>query len=337
MPPTPATELSGKAPLTLPALRRLRGIGPPVALVLLCIAGALLNPDFATVDNLLNVLTRTAFIGIIAVGMTFVIVSGGIDLSVGSLAALIAGVMIVAMNALAAGAAPPGAPAIIALGIALALGLGAASGLAHGFLVTHGRIEAFIVTLGTLGIFRAVLTWLSDGGALTLDFNLSEAYGPVYYGSMLGVPVPVWVFALVALAGVVILNRTAFGQHVQAIGSNEQVARYAAIRVDRVKLLTYLLLGVCVALATILYVPRLGSATPTTGILWELEAIAAVVVGGTSLRGGAGRIVGTVVGAILLSVIGNILNLTSIISVHLNAAVQGAVIVAVAYLQRGRR
>ena len=337
MPPTPATELSRKPSPTLPALHRLRGIGPPVALVLLCIAGALLNPVFATVDNLLNVLTRTAFIGIIAVGMTFVIVSGGIDLSVGSLAALIAGVMIVAMNALAAGAAPPAAPTIIALGIALALAFGAASGLAHGFLVTHGRIEAFIVTLGTLGIFRAVLTWLSDGGALTLDFNLSEAYGPVYYGSLLGIPVPVWAFALVAVAGAVILNRTAFGQHVQAIGSNEQVARYAAIRVDRVKLLTYLLLGVCVALATILYVPRLGSATPTTGILWELEAIAAVVVGGTSLRGGSGRIVGTVVGAILLSVIGNILNLTSIISVHLNAAVQGVVIVAVAYLQRGRR
>jgi ribose transport system permease protein len=104
-----------------------------------------------------------------------------------------------------------------------------------------------------------------------------------------------------------------------------------------VKVLTYLLLGVCVAIATILYVPRLGSATPTTGILWELEAIAAVVVGGTSLKGGSGRIMGTVIGAILLSVIGNILNLTSIISVHLNAAVQGVVIIAVAYMQRGRR
>nr|WP_314547616.1 ABC transporter permease [uncultured Massilia sp.] len=318
-------------------LRRLTGLGPVVALVLLCIAGGLLNPDFATFDNMMNVLTRTAFIGIIAVGMTFVIVSGGIDLSVGSMAALIAGSMIVAMNALAAGAHPPPAPAIIALGIALALAFGAVFGIAHGLLVSRGRIEPFIVTLGTLGLFRAVLTWLADGGALNLDFNLSEAYGPVYYQSVLGVPIPVWVFACVAIAGAVVLNRTAYGQHVQAIGSNEQVARYAAIRVDRVKVLTYLLLGVCVAIATVLYVPRLGSATPTTGILWELEAIAAVVVGGTSLRGGAGRVMGTVVGAILLSVIGNILNLTSIISVHLNPAVQGVVIIAVAYLQRGRR
>jgi len=311
-------------------------LGPLLALILLCVAGTLLNPDFATLDNLMNVLTRTAFIGIIAVGMTFVIVSGGIDLSVGSMAAIIAGAMIMAMNTLAARAAP-GPLMVVAFGMALALLMGAAFGCAHGLLITRGRIEPFIVTLGTLGIFRALLTYLSDGGALTLESTLSDAYSPLYYQSVAGVPIPVWAFALVALAGAVILNRTAFGQHVQAIGSNEQVARYAAIRVDRVKVLTYLLLGVCVAIATILYVPRLGSATPTTGILWELEAIAAVVVGGTSLKGGAGRILGTVVGAILLSVIGNILNLTSIISVHLNAAVQGVVIITVAYLQRGRR
>lgn len=335
MQPTPNTPAT--RPSFLPALPRLKGLGPALALILLCVAGGLLNPDFATFDNLMNVLTRTAFIGIIAVGMTFVIVSGGIDLSVGSMAALIAGVMIVAMNALASGANPPGAVSIVVLGIGLALAFGAAFGVLHGYLIARGRIEAFIVTLGTLGVFRAVLTWLSDGGALTLDFTLSETYSPVYYHSLLGVPVPVWVFALVALLGALILNRTAYGQHVQAIGSSEQVARYAAIRVDRVKVLTYLLLGVCVAIATILYVPRLGSATPTTGILWELEAIAAVVVGGTSLRGGSGRVMGTVIGAILLSVIGNILNLTSIISVHLNPAVQGVVIIAVAYLQRDRR
>jgi ribose transport system permease protein len=323
--------------MALPSLQRFRGYGPVAALILLCIAGGLLNPDFATLDNMMNVLTRTAFIGIIAVGMTFVIVSGGIDLSVGSMAALIAGAMIMLMNALAGAAQPLSPLATVLLGIALALLLGGVLGSAHGMLVTRGRIEPFIATLGTLGIFRATLTWLSDGGALTLDSTVADVYSPVYYQSLLGVPVPVWVFLLVAAGGAVILNRTAFGQHVQAIGSSEQVARYAAIRVDKVKLLTYLLLGICVAIATILYVPRLGSATPTTGILWELEAIAAVVVGGTSLKGGSGRIVGTVIGAILLSVIGNIVNLTSIISVHLNAAVQGVVIIAVAYMQRGRR
>ncbi|HEX8611050.1 MAG TPA: ABC transporter permease [Telluria sp.] len=332
----PAPTESGK---TAAWSERIKSMGPVIGLLLLCLAGTLLNSDFATVDNMMNVLTRTAFIGIIAVGMTFVVISGGIDLSVGSMAALIAGSMIFCMNRLAQGVGGVTlAPlAIVLLGIVLALVLGALFGLAHGLLITKGRIEPFIVTLGSLGIFRAVLTWLADGGALTLDTTLAELYSPVYYTSMLGVPVPVWIFLLVAAGGALILNRTAFGRHVQAIGSNEQVARYAAIRVDLVKLSTYMLLGVCVGVATMLYVPRLGSASPTTGMLWELEAIAAVVVGGTALKGGQGRIVGTVVGAILLSVISNILNLTSIISVHLNAAVQGVVIIVVAFLQRGRR
>ena len=317
---------------------RIKGFGPVLGLLSLCIAGTLLNGDFATLDNLMNVLTRTAFIGIIAVGMTFVIISGGIDLSVGSMAALIAGCMIYFMNALAQGAGGDLAPiTMLVLGIAMALILGAGFGLMHGLLISKGNIEPFIVTLGTLGIFRAVLTYLADGGALTLDATLSELYSPVYYMSVLGAPIPIWIFLIVAAGGAVILNRTTFGRHVQAIGSNEQVARYAAINVDRVKIATYMLLGVCVGIATVLYVPRLGSATPTTGLLWELEAIAAVVVGGTALKGGEGRIVGTVIGAILLSVISNILNLTSIISVYLNAAVQGVVIIAVAFLQRGRK
>ena len=335
MPPV-HTEASVESPArNAPRWARAEELGPLIGLIALCIAGALLNPDFATLDNATNVLTRTAFIGIIGVGMTFVIISGGIDLSVGSMAALIAGGVILLMN----GAAPLlGSPlATVAAGIGFALALGALFGLAHGLLITKGRIEPFIVTLGTLGIFRAYLTYLANGGAITLETPLADVYSPVYYASWLGVPVPVWVFALVALVGGVVLNKTAFGRHVQAIGSNEQVARYAAIQVDRVKVLTYTLLGLCVGIATVLYVPRLGSASPTTGLLWELEAIAAVIVGGTVLKGGEGRISGTVIGAILLSVISNILNLTSIISVYLNAAVQGVVIILVAFLQRGRR
>ncbi|HSD39035.1 MAG TPA: ABC transporter permease [Rhodocyclaceae bacterium] len=314
---------------------RLHGFGPVVGLLLLCLVGTLLNPDFATLDNTLNVLQRTAFIGIIAVGMCFVIISGGIDLSVGSMAALIAGCVIMVMNK--AGAGMGAGPTVVALGMLVALLLGAVFGLIHGLLITKGRIEPFIVTLGTLGIFRAYLTYFADGGALTLDNALADLYSPVYYGSLLGVPFPVWMLVAVAIAGGFILNRTAYGRYVQAIGSNEQVARYAAVDVDRVKILTYMLLGLCVGIATLLYVPRLGSASPTTGLLWELEAIASVIVGGTALRGGAGSVAGTVVGAILLSVISNILNLTSIISVYLNAAVQGFVIIIVAFLQRGRR
>ena len=337
MRPAPTEAVQSRRALRF--AHRLYALGPLVGLILLCVVGTLLNRDFATLDNMMNVLTRTSFIGIIAVGMTFVIISGGIDLSVGSMAALIAGSMIWLMNALAAGVGGHMlAPLVIlTLGIVFALVLGGLFGCAHGLLITKGRIEPFIVTLGTLGIFRAVLTWLADGGALTLDNSLSDLYGPVYYASLFGVPVPIWVFLVVAAGGALILNRTAFGRHVQAIGSNEQVARYAAIRVDTVKIVTYMLLGVCVGVATVLYVPRLGSATPTTGLLWELEAIASVVVGGTALKGGEGRVIGTVIGAILLSVIANILNLTSIISVYLNAAVQGVVIIFVAFVQRGRR
>ena len=315
--------------------RRFMELGPLLGLVLLCIVGSLLNSDFATPDNVLNVLTRTAFIGIIAIGMTFVIVSGGIDLSVGSMAALIAGSMILLMNEVASHVSSP--YLVVALGIFFALFLGTFFGLLHGLLITKGRIEPFIVTLGTLGVFRAYLTYFANGGAITLENNISDAYGPVYYGSLLGVPIQIWVFLVMAIIGGVVLNRTRYGRYVQAIGSSEQVARYATVDVDRIKIITYVVLGLCVGVATVLYVPRLGSASPTTGLLWELEAIASVIVGGTALKGGEGKILGTVVGAILLSVISNILNLTDIISVYLNAAVQGVVIIVVAFMQRSRR
>ena len=344
MQPAP-TKASPGTPASAPAshstsqgsrlAQRIQDLGPLLGLILLCIVGWMLNPDFATTDNVLNVLTRTAFIGIIAVGMTFVIISGGIDLSVGSMAALIAGAMILLMNGISTSIESP--YLVVTIGIVFALLLGAVFGLAHGLLITKGRIEPFIVTLGTLGIFRAYLTYFANGGAITLDNAVSDVYSPVYYGSVLGLPIPIWVFLLMAVAGGIVLNRTRYGRYVQAIGSNEQVARYAAVEVDRIKILTYVVLGICVGVATVLYVPRLGSASPTTGLLWELEAIASVIVGGTALKGGEGKIAGTVIGAILLSVISNILNLTSIISVYLNAAVQGIVIIIVAFLQRSRR
>ncbi len=317
------------------AIFKLFKMGPLLGLLCVCAFATFLNPDFLTFDNLTNVLTRTAFIGIIAIGMTFVIISGGIDLSVGSMAALIAGSMILLMNYLALNLDSP--LLIIFIGIVFALFLGALFGGLHGVLITKGKIEPFIVTLGTLGIFRAYLTYFSNGGEIALDNALSDIYSPLYYGRFLSIPIPIWFFAVIALIGGVILNRTRYGRYVQAIGANEQVARYAAVNVDRIKILTYILLGICVGLATVIYVPRLGSATPMTGILWELEAIASVIIGGTVLKGGEGKISGTVIGAILLLVIGNVLNLTSIISIYLNAAVQGFAIILVAFMQRNKR
>ena len=174
--------------------------GPLVALVLLMVLGAVLNDHFLTVANLANIVARASFIGIIAIGATFVITSGGIDLSVGSMAALIAGAVIMFINAMGPAT---GSPLLaVLLGAGLAVVLGAVFGLAHGLLITKGRIEPFIVTLGTLGIFRAYLTYFANGGAITLDNDLSDIYAPVYYASLAGVPIPVWVFLAVALFAV---------------------------------------------------------------------------------------------------------------------------------------
>ena len=311
----------------------LKTAGPLLALILLCIFGYMLNPAFASEGNIANLLTRSAFIGIIAVGATFVITAGGIDLSVGSMAAFIAGVMIIVMNN-AVGTFGVGVTTVlIGCGTSVILGFGA--GFINGFMTTKAKIEAFIVTLGTMGIYRSLVTYFADGGTLSLNSSIRDVYRPVYYDSILRVPIPVIVFAVVAIIGWVLMNRTAFGRYCMAIGSNEAVARYSAIKVDRVRTATYVLQGLCVSLATIIYVPRLGSASSATGVLWELEAIAAVIIGGTVLKGGFGRVGGTVIGALILTAIGNILNLTEIISNYLNGAVQGVIIIAAVYLQRG--
>lgn len=309
--------------------------GPVLALIVLVAFGAFLNPNFLSYGNVTNVLARSAFIGIIAVGMTFVITSGGLDLSVGSMAAFIAGVMILIMNALVPSMGVGWG--VILIGMAAALAVGLIAGLVNGLLITQARIEAFIVTLGTMGIFRSLITWLADGGTLSLDYAVREVYRPVYYGGILGVAWPIIVFALVAILGEIIMRKTPFGRHCAAIGSNEQVARYSAVHVDRVRLMTYVLLGVLVGVATIMYVPRLGSASSSTGVLWELEAIAAVIIGGTVLKGGFGRVWGTVVGVLILSLIGNILNLANLVSPYLNGAIQGVIIILAVVLQRQRK
>jgi ribose transport system permease protein len=308
----------------------MRALSPFIALVVLIIAGALINPDFLAASNLLNVVTRSAFIAIIAVGATFVIAGGGLDLSVGSMAALVAGIMILTLN----GLGNPGY-GTLALGMLVAVGLGAACGLANGLIVTFGRIEPFIVTLGTMGIFRSLVIWLAAGGTITLrNSELRELYRPVYFGNIAGVPVPIIAFLVVAALGALILYKTSFGRHVIAIGSNEDVARYSGVPIWRVRTLTYIIQGICVGIAILVYVPRLGSATPTTGLLWELQAITAVVIGGTALRGGLGRIWGTVVGAIILELVANIMVLSNFVSEFLVGAVQGAIIIIAMLVQR---
>ena len=310
-------------------------LGPILALLLLIALGAWLNPNFLSYGNVTNVLARSAFIGIIAVGMTFVITAGGIDLSVGSMAAFVAGLMILAMNSLIP-IMGIGIPVILA-GMAVAMVAGFIAGWLNGFLVAKVGIEAFIVTLGSMGIYRSLVTWIADGGTLSLNFDLRTLYRPVYYDGILGVAWPIIVFAAVAILGEILMRRTAFGRHCAAIGANEQVARYSAVNVDRVRIATFVLLGMLVGLATIMYVPRLGSASGSTGVLWELEAIAAVIIGGTVLKGGFGRVWGTVVGVLILSLIGNILNLASLVSPYLNGTIQGVIVILAVVLQREKK
>lgn len=325
--------MSGQAENTSGFMSRLdlRVLAPFLALALLLVLGAFSNPNFLSVTNLMNVATRSAFIAIIAVGATFVISAGGLDLSVGAMVAFVASLMIMFINT----AAISNPYLLIADAMVLAILIGMACGLLNGVITTVGRIEPFIVTLGTMGIFRGLTTWLSQGGAITLkDFDVQSAYRPAYFGTVLGIPVPVIAIVVTALIGAFVLYRTRFGRHVIAVGSNEEVARYSGISVRNVRIITYLIQGLCVAVAVLFYVPRLGSTSATTGILWELQAITAVVVGGTALRGGVGRIWGTICGAFILEIVGNIMLLSNFISEYLIAAIQGTIIIIAMLVQR---
>lgn len=198
-----------------------------------------------------------------------------------------------------------------------------------------GKIEPFIATLGTMGIYRGLTTWLSQGGAITLrSAEQQSLYRPVYFGSIAGVPVPIVVILAVTAVAAFILYRTRYGRHVVAVGSNSDVARYSGIAVNRVRTIAFVIQGLCVAIAVLLYVPRLGSTSATTGILWELQAITAVVVGGTALKGGAGRVWGTICGAFILELVGNIMLLSNFISEYLIGAIQGSIIIIAMLVQR---
>lgn len=309
----------------------LRAVAPFAALLLLLVVGALVNPNFIGITNLANVATRSAFIAIIAVGATFVISSGDLDLSVGSMVAFVASLMILFMNS---GVIADPMLMLLTAGV-LTMLIGAACGLANGLITTLGKIEPFIATLGTMGIYRGLTTWLSQGGAITLrEPELQALYRPAYFGYIFGVPVPIVIIIAVTAVAAFILYRTRYGRHVVAVGSNRDVARYSGIHVDRVRTVAFVIQGLCVAIAVLLYVPRLGSTSATTGILWELQAITAVVVGGTALKGGAGRVWGTICGAFILELVGNIMLLSNFISEYLIGTIQGSIIIIAMLVQR---
>jgi ribose transport system permease protein len=300
-------------------------------------------------ENLLNILRQVSFVGIIAMGMTLVITLGGIDLSVGSLVAFLGGVGILLLNALLARGTVEWV-AVLASFAAIIAG-GTVAGMINGVLVSKGRLAPFIATLGGLAAYRSLSMALVAGGEYRSEgtglFGAIGAGGIAIPGSNIApnapspvpllFPWPVLIFAVVAVMAWIILNWTRLGRYIIAIGSNERSAIYSAIDVDRIKILTYSLLGLCTGIAALLVASRLSSiSSSSSGTLYELDVIAAVVIGGTRMRGGAGTIVGTVIGVLILGVIQNMLNLLQV-SVYLQGLVKGLVIIGAVLLQRTER
>jgi ribose transport system permease protein len=293
-----------------------RQFGTLIGLVALCAVLWILTPYFLTVSNLLNIAEQTSINAIVAVGMTFVIVSGGIDLSVGSLVALAGVVLGLALKA--------GQPLGAALAAALAVGL--ASGFANGALVSWGGLPPFIVTLGTMSIARGAALLVTEGRPIS---GFDPAFRALATGRAGFIPAPVIVTALVYLVSHFVMTRTTFGRYVYAIGGNEEATRLSGVAVRFHKAWIYGVSGLMSAIAAVILTARLNSAQPIAGMMYELDAIAATVIGGTSLMGGEGTLGGTLVGALIMGVLRNGLNLLGVSSFLQQIVIGGVIVVAV--------
>jgi len=299
--------------------------GAWLALLILLCACAVSSQAFRSPQNLLNISRQISYSGIIAIGMTFVIIGGGIDLSVGALLALSGTLGIMAMNHFSN---PLNG---VLAGLAASLLVGASGGMLNGVLVTLGRIPPFIVTLGTLSIFRSLTLYLANAG---LTSSSNHFFARIGEAEIAALPLAAWLLLILTFAGSVLLNRTAFGRHLCATGANERVAVYAAIRIGRVRFVTYLLCGILAGLSAFLLGGRLSSLSSTTaGNSYEMDGIAAAIIGGTAMSGGRGSIWGTLAGAFILGIVSNVLDMWGI-SANLQGTVKGAVIIIAVLLQR---
>jgi ribose/xylose/arabinose/galactoside ABC-type transport system permease subunit len=291
----------------------------------LCVLLWALTPHFLTVSNLLNVLEQTAINAVIAAGMTFVIVSGGIDLSVGSLLALAGVVLATLLHA--------GVPAPVAIGAALAMGF--LFGLLNGCAITLGRLPPFIATLGMMSIARGCALLFTDGRPVS---GFEPAFRSLATERIAGIPSPVFVTVAVYLVAQFVLTRTRFGRYVYSIGGNEEATRLSGVNVRFHKAIVYGVSGLASAMAAVLLTARLNSAQPIAGIMYELDAIAATVIGGTSLSGGEGSLAGTIIGALIMGVLRNGLNLLGVSSfvqqIVIGLVIVGAVLVDTALKAR---
>lgn len=297
-------------------------LGSLLGLIIMIIVVSVLNPSFLEPLNILNLLRQVSINALIAFGMTFVILTGGIDLSVGSILALssafIANMMLSGMDPL--------------LAIIIGMALGGVMGMVNGIMITKGKMAPFIATLATMTIFRGFTLVYTDGNPITGlgDSLLFQLFGRGY---LFGIPVPAITMLIIFLILWIVLHKTTFGRKTYAIGGNEKAAMISGIKVPRVKIIIYSLTGMLSALAGAILTSRLNSAQPTAGTSYELDAIAAVVLGGTSLSGGRGRIAGTLIGVLIIGVLNNGLNLLGVNSFY-QMVVKGVVIAIAVLLDR---
>ncbi|WAA09264.1 ABC transporter permease [Fervidibacillus albus] len=293
-------------------------MGPLLGLLVIVLTLTILTPNFLSVNNLLNVFRQVSINALIAFGMTFVILTGGIDLSVGSILAL--------SSALTASFMVGGMDPLLSVFIGVLLG--AIMGGLNGFVITKGNVAPFIATLATMTIFRGLTLVLTEGRPIT-GLSDSFSFQMIGKGYFLGIPFPVILMVVVFLILYIVLKQTTFGRGIYAIGGNEEASRLSGLKVDRIKGGAYVISGAMAALAGIILTSRLNSAQPTAGESYELDAIAAVVLGGTSLSGGRGKIVGTLIGALIIGVLNNGLNLLNVSSFYQQVVKGGVILLAV--------
>lgn len=294
-----------------------------IALIILMAVITIINSNFLTANNLLNLLLQVTSNALIAFGMTFVILTGGIDLSVGSILAL--------SSALTAGLLGSGMP--VTLAILISLILGCILGMMNGLLISYGKLAPFIVTLATMTIFRGATLVYTNGNPITKGLSDTFLFQFLGQGYIVGIPFPVIIMFIVFIVLYVLLHKTAFGKSVYAIGENEKAAYISGVKLNKVKIIIYSISGIMASISGLIITSRLSSAQPTAGASYEMDAIAAVVLGGTSLSGGKGRILGTLIGALIIGVLNNGLNIIGV-SAFWQQVVKGVVILIAVLIDR---
>lgn len=292
-----------------------------IAFLLICVVASALSESFLSVTNLTNVVRQTSIIGVVALGQTIVILSGGLDLSVGSVLALVGGFGLMALNA-------TGSPLVAVL---TTVGAATVIGAVNGIITAKGRIAPFIVTLGMMAAARSIILHITQGGSLS---GKHLEYTQIARGEFLGIGYPIYIFVACTLLIFILLRKTRFGRYIYAIGSNEKAALLSGVRVDRVKIAAYALCSALVGVAAVIESSRLNSiSSSSSGLSYELDSIAAVVIGGTRLSGGKGSIWGTFLGVLILGILNNVINLMNV-SPYLQGLVKGVIIITAVLLQK---